>query len=59
MVSDRQSIGRAQLGKAAQVRIGQRLRLIYRPLIGEAIPDEYIDLLLALRRKERERGRLA
>jgi hypothetical protein len=59
MAGDRQNFGKAHLGKAAQGRIGRRLRLVYRPLVGEPIPDEYIDLLLALRRKERERGRTA
>jgi Anti-sigma factor NepR len=59
MASDRENLGRGQLGKAAQVRIGRRLRLVYRPLIGEPIPDACIDLLLALRRKEREQDRSA
>jgi Anti-sigma factor NepR len=59
MVGDRQKHGRGQLGKSAQNRIGRRLRLVYRPLVGEPIPDECIDLILALRRKEREQGRLA
>jgi hypothetical protein len=59
MPGDRQNLGRGQLGKAAQVRIGRRLRLVYRPVVGEPIPDECIDLLLALRREEREQGRSA
>ncbi|WP_195904201.1 NepR family anti-sigma factor [Microvirga lotononidis] len=59
MAADRQNFRKAHLGKAAQVRIGRRLRLVYRPLIGEPIPDECVDLLLALRRKERELGRSA
>jgi len=59
MAGNRQSSGRGQLGKAAQVRIGRRLRVVYRSLMGDPIPDDYIDLLLALRRKEREQGRSA
>jgi len=59
MVGDRQKLGRGQLGKSAQIRIGRRLRQVYRPLVGEPIPDDCIDLILALRRKEREQGRLA
>ncbi|WP_414476211.1 NepR family anti-sigma factor [Microvirga sp. M2] len=59
MAGPQQTFGQGYLGKAAQVRIGRRLRLVYRPLIGEPIPDECIDLLLALRRKEREQGRSA
>jgi hypothetical protein len=59
MAGDRQNCRKGHLGKAAQVRIGRRLRLVYRPLVGEPIPDDCIDLLLALRRKEREQGRLA
>jgi hypothetical protein len=57
MVGHRESVRRGQLDRAAQSRIGRRLRLIYRPLVGEPIPDDYIDLLLDLRRKERELGR--
>ena len=59
MAGDRQKLEQGQLGKAAQVRIGRKLRSVYRPLVGEPIPDDYIDLLLALRRKEREQGRSA
>jgi hypothetical protein len=59
MAGTRQNFGTGQLGKAAQLRIGRRLRQIYRPLVGEPIPDDCTDLILALRRKEREQGRLA
>jgi hypothetical protein len=57
MVGGRQNTGRGQLDRATQVRIGRRLRLVYRPLVGAPIPDDYIDLLLALRRQEREQSR--
>ncbi|WP_262029500.1 NepR family anti-sigma factor [Microvirga sp. Mcv34] len=58
MASDRQDDRRGQLDRASQSRIGRRLRLVYRPFMEEPVPDGYIDLLLALRRKERELGRL-
>lgn len=54
MVGDRQNARRGQLDAVAQSRIGQRL--VYRHLVGEPIPDDQIDLLLALRWKEREQG---
>ncbi|MEZ0168063.1 NepR family anti-sigma factor [Microvirga sp. TS319] len=57
MTDDRRDFGKGQLGRAAQVRIGRRLRQVYRSFIGEPIPDDCVDLLLALRRKEREHGR--
>jgi hypothetical protein len=53
MGSDRQNI---RIDRVAQRRIGRRLRLAYRHLVGEPIPDDHIDLLLALRWKEREQG---
>jgi hypothetical protein len=59
MAGDQQNARRGQLDRAAQSRIGRRLRLVYRPVVGEPIPDDHIDLLLALRRKDREQGRSA
>jgi hypothetical protein len=56
MVSDQQNVKRGQLDRLAQSRIGRRLRLAYRPLVGEPIPDDHAGLLLALRWKEREQG---
>ena len=57
MTDERRNFEKGHLGKAAQVRIGRRLRQVYRSVVGEPIPDDCIDLLLALRRKEREHGR--
>lgn len=54
MVGDQQNARRGQLDRVAQSRIGRRLRLAYRHLVGEPIPDDHVDLLLALRWKERE-----
>ena len=56
MIGDQQNARRGQLDRVAQCRIGRRLRLVYRHLVGEPIPDDQIDLLLALRWKEREQG---
>jgi hypothetical protein len=56
MGSDRQNIGKGQVDRVVQRRIGRRLRLAYRHLVGEPIPDDQVDLLLALRWKEREQG---
>jgi Anti-sigma factor NepR len=56
MAGDQQNARRGQLDRVAQSRIGRRLRLVYRHLVGEPIPDDQIDLLLALRWKEREQG---
>jgi hypothetical protein len=56
MAGDQQNARRGQLDRVAQSRIGQRLRLVYRHLVGEPIPDDQIHLLLALRWKEREQG---
>lgn len=35
-------------------RIGAQLRAAYEDLSGQPLPNEHVDLLLALRRKERE-----
>lgn len=56
MVGDQRNVKRGKLDRVAQSRIGRRLRLAYRPLVGEPIPDDHVDLLLALRWKEREQG---
>ncbi|ANY83871.1 hypothetical protein BB934_37300 (plasmid) [Microvirga ossetica] len=56
MIGDQQKARRGQLDRVAQSRIGRRLRLVYRHLVGEPIPDNQIDLLLALRWKERDQG---
>jgi len=57
MTANSRNFEKGQLGEAAQVRIGRRLRQVYRPLLGEPIPDDCVELILALRRKEREHGR--
>jgi hypothetical protein len=56
MGSDQRNLRKGQVDRVAQRRIGRRLRLAYRHLVGEPIPDDHIDLLLALRWKEREQG---
>jgi hypothetical protein len=47
------------LGRDVQDRIGTGLQAAYAEVEGEPLPNEQVDLLLALRRKERElqRGR--
>ncbi len=40
---------------AIQARLGRRLRAVYRGFTREPVPMEQIELLLALRRAERER----
>jgi hypothetical protein len=42
------------LGRDAQERIGAGLQATYAEVEGEPLPNEQVDLLLALRRKERE-----
>ena len=42
------------LGRDVQERIGAGLQAAYAGVEGEPLPNEQIDLLLALRRKERE-----
>jgi hypothetical protein len=56
MVGDQQNVRRGQLDRVAQSRIGRRLRLAYHHLAGEPIPDDHVDLLLALRWREREQA---
>ena len=50
---------RACLDRASQDRIGALLRAAYAEVAKEGIPNQHIDLLLALRHKERERRRKA
>jgi hypothetical protein len=45
------------LGQDARVHIGTELKTIFAGIEGEPIPNEHVDLLLALRRKERELAR--
>ena len=42
------------LGRDVQERIGAGLQAAYAEVEGEPLPSEQVDLLLALRRKERE-----
>ncbi len=44
-----------RLERSVQGRLGTQLRAVYEPFSAGPIPDEHVDLLLALRRKERER----
>ena len=48
---------RACLDRASQDRIGIILRATYAEVAKEPIPNEHVDLLLALRHMERERRR--
>jgi hypothetical protein len=42
---------------AARGKIGAELRAVYEDVGREPLPNEHVDLLLALRRKERELNR--
>jgi hypothetical protein len=46
-----------QLDRPSKTRIGVMLRAVHLPPETGPLPDEQVDLLLALRRKERERRR--
>jgi hypothetical protein len=46
-----------RLGPDAREHIGSHPQAIFAEIEGQPIPDEQIDLLLALRRVEREQGR--
>ena len=48
---------RPRLEPDARKRIGTHLQAIFAEIEGQPLTDEQIDLLLALRRVERERGR--
>ena len=52
--ADKHEMKPRPLGRDAQERIGAGLQAAYAEVEGEPLPDEQIDLLLALRRKERE-----
>jgi hypothetical protein len=52
--SDNQG-GQGRVDTAIQSRLGRGLRAVYRNVTGEPVPLEQIELLLALRRVERER----
>ncbi len=51
----RQDNEEARLTAPVQAHLGRRLRASYRSLLGAPVPQEHIELLLALRRAERER----
>jgi hypothetical protein len=46
---------RGYIDAAVQARLGRRLRAVYRGFTREPVPLEQIELVLALRRVERER----
>jgi hypothetical protein len=52
-----QKITRPRLGPDAREHIGAHLQAVYAEIEGQPIPDDQINLLLALRRVERELGR--
>ncbi|ANY84939.1 hypothetical protein BB934_42690 (plasmid) [Microvirga ossetica] len=52
-----QKITRPRLGPDAREHIGAQLQAVYAEIEGQPIPNDQIDLLLALRRAERELGR--
>ena len=45
----------ARIDSSIQCKLGRRLRAVYRGFTREPVPVEQIELLLALRRAERER----
>ena len=49
--------GTPTLGEDARYHIGTELQAVFASIEGEPIPNEHVDLLLALRRKERDRAR--
>jgi hypothetical protein len=48
---------RMGLRYAIHLRIGSMLRNLFGRIKAEPIPDEHVDLIMRLRRKERERAR--
>lgn len=52
-----QKVSHPRLGPDAREQIGAHLQAVFAEIEGQPIPDEQIDLLLALRRVERELGR--
>jgi hypothetical protein len=57
MPDETPSPNRARIERRTQARIGRLLRTLHMPPEGSPIPDDQVDLLMALRRKERERRR--
>lgn len=51
-----QDVSRPRLDADAREQIGAHLQAIFAEIEGQPIPDDQIDLLLALRRVERELG---
>jgi hypothetical protein len=45
----------ARFDKSIQDRLGRKLWAVYRGFVGKPVPQDQIELLLALRRAERER----
>jgi hypothetical protein len=52
-----QKLASPPLGPDARQHIGAHLQAVFAEIEGEPIPDDQIDLLLALRRVERDLGR--
>ena len=52
-----QKVTRPRLDPDAREHIGAHLQIIFAEIEGQPIPDEQVDLLLTLRRVERELGR--
>jgi hypothetical protein len=48
----------ARLEGSARLRIGARLRTLYARVREEPLPAEHVELVLALRRKERDERRV-
>lgn len=55
MQTPRQDNEEARLTTSVQAHLGRRLRASYRSFLGEPLPHEQIELVLALRRAERDR----
>jgi hypothetical protein len=45
------------LGQDTRQHLGRQLQAVFADLEGEPLPNDHIDLLLALRRRERETAR--
>lgn len=57
-MGEHESLGKtARLDGAARLRIGARLRTLYARASADPLPDEHVDLVLALRRRERDERR--
>jgi hypothetical protein len=57
MPDETTSPNHARIERTTQTRTGPLLRTLHLPPEGSPIPDDQIDPLMALRRKERERRR--